>query len=526
MTIKGSRPGAGVQRRIATLSVLKREDPHAVQQENIKAAQVIKSLLSTCIGPRAMAKMVLTRNNSMEITNDGNTVLREIEVTHPVIKSLIELSRTQSEEVGDGTTSVVIVAAEILQQMVPLLKERIHPVKIIAALKDALTLSLSVLKKAAHALTEKDAALKKVIRDSIGTKASAHLLVPLHEIAYEVAQIAPLTGSIESAVRIERIIGGQMDEIEIIHGVLLQKEVLHPSMPKQIDQAKVLLIDFPLEYRKGENQAHIEMHRKEAFTEALKQEEMQIEIAVKKLLSAEPTLLVSEKGICEYAISLLRKANVATIRRVKRSDLLRASLSTGAQIVSSPEDVSANVLGKCRFTTLEYNGESYCKLFMCASAKACTVLLRGPSKELLSELERNLRDAIGAARCLRQCPFVVPGAGAAEMIISSALIREKNKSVIQEKVFYGLAEALKSIPAAIIANSGCTSPRKTLNDLERIHVSLSSDRNTATDGINGQNGSIEKAVLYEPLLVKEQIIKSAIEGAIIILRVDGVVRQA
>ncbi|KAI5171030.1 T-complex protein 1 subunit gamma [Nematocida sp. LUAm3] len=518
-------------RKVATLTVLRKEEPFQVQQENIKAAGVLGSLIKTCIGPKSMMKMILTRNGSMEVTNDGNSILREIEVNHPVIKSLIELSKTQSEEVGDGTTSVVILASEILINLQDLLKQKMHPIRICSSLKRALTVCLSSLKKNSQNLSSikkegnKQKIEQKLIQESISTKISS-LILPLHHIAWSAYELIKKNQKpeIKRHIRIEKVPGGVPEDSHLINGIAIQKELIDQNMKKYITNPSILLIDFPLEYRKGENQANIEMTHPETFKRALAVEEEQIEKITQFLIDTKPSLIISEKGISDISSSLLKRNGISAVRRVKKSDLQRIALATGAQIISSPKEISSRAKGAAGTFAVERIGDEFwMKLSNCTAPGACTILLRGGSKDILNELERNLQDALSTARNLSILPEIVPGGGAIEAAMATALtaaINSPDASPEDKKVFPAVANALYAIPSLILINSGSNKVRNTLLELKREH-----EKGTSP-GINGITGEIEPNPIRESLLVKEQLIKSAIEGAIIVLRVDGIVKCA
>ncbi|KAI5179657.1 T-complex protein 1 subunit gamma [Nematocida sp. AWRm80] len=522
------------ERKVGTLTVLKKEEMHSVQQENIKAAEILSGLIKSCIGPKAMMKMILTRIGGMELTNDGNSILREIEVVHPVIKSLVELSRTQDEEVGDGTTSVVILATEILRNMSDLLKEGIHPIIICNSLKKAQeylldrlkkhSLDLNALKKAKN-LSEEQVIIE-IIQKSMNTKISKHL-INLEEIALKaittigIKENNKVSYDIKNNIRIEKIPGGKLSDSAVLDGIIVQKEVLDIAMNKKIDNAKVLLIDFPLEYRKGENQMHIEMHTSDSFTRALEIEEEQIKKMVDQIIAVKPSVLVSEKGISDYAISLLKKQNITAIRRVKKSENQRISLATGAQIVSIPESILPKALGTAGlFECSRIGDEFYCQFLKCKAPKACTILLRGQSKDILNELERNIYDALYVTRNAYTTSSFVRGAGAIEMALSQDLSQLNASSEKEKKVYLALSSALQSIPSILINNSGNTQSLTKLLELKAQHT-----QGNTTYGIDGNTGEVQPSQVLESILVKEQTIKSAIEGSILILRVDSIVRQ-
>lgn len=509
-----------MERKIGTVTVLKKEEAHTVQQENIKASVFLSNLIKSCIGPKAMIKMILTRIGTIELTNDGNSILREIEVTHPVIKSLIELSRTQNEEVGDGTTSVVILSAEILKNMSELLKGGYHPVYLCNVLKKILDMLLVKIKKYSIDIKGNEGMIKEIVKSGLNTKISKYI-IDLEEIAIKaVNQIRSKTIDIKN-IKVEKVPGGKVEETKVFDGIILQKSLLDYTMRSRIENAKVLLIDFPLEYRKGENQMNIEMHTSEVFGRALEVEEEQIERMVELIAKCKPDVVVSEKGVSDHAIALFKKHGISAIRRIKKSENQRLALATGAQIISRAEDTSVQVFGSAGLFEVERIGEEeYCKFIKCKDPKACTVLLRGPSKDIINELERNLQDAFAITRNAYSSNAVVLGAGAIEMALAYELETALGLTEKEKKVFMAVAEAFHSVPAALIANSGNTKPLVRLLELKAQHSAKKH-----TYGVDGNTGEIVPSAVYESILVKEQSLKSAIEGAIIILRVDGIVKQ-
>ncbi|KAI5160117.1 T-complex protein 1 subunit gamma [Nematocida ausubeli] len=513
-----------MNRKVGTVTVLKKDEMHSVQQENIKASIFLSNLIRSCIGPRAMIKMVLTRIGTIELTNDGNSILREIEISHPVIKSLIELSRTQNEEVGDGTTSVVVLSAEILKNMESLLKENYHPVFLCNTLKKILDLLLSKMRKHAIEIRNKEEMIKKIVSCGLGTKIAKYIAdLDLEGIALQsVNMIRDKNNEVNiKNIRIEKVPGGKLSDSMVFDGVIVQKSLLDYTMRRKIENAKVLLIDFPLEYRKGENQMNIEMHESEVFGRALEVEEEQIERMVELLASCKPDVIASEKGVSDHAIALFKKHGISGIRRIKKSENQRISLATGAQIISRAEDASVQVLGVAGLFEVERVGEDeYCKFIKCKSPKACTVLLRGPSRDIINELERNLQDALAVARNAYLSKSVVLGAGSIEMTLAHELEITQGLTEKEKKVYMAAVEALRAIPACLIANSGNTKPLVKLLELKALH-----SKKKHNYGVDGNTGEIIPSEIYESILVKEQSLKSAIEGAIIILRVDGIVKQ-
>ena len=415
-----------------------------------------------------------------------------------------------------------------------LLKEGEHPILLCAGLKKALeymldkikkhTVDIHTLRKEKHKTEEE--IVREVIKQGIGTKMSRYL-IDLESIAIKAINIVKtkennkIQYDIKNNVLIEKVPGGQVEETQVYDGIVIQKDVVDSSMRRRIENAKVLLINYALEYRKGENQMHKEMHSSDVFTRALEVEEQQIEKMVEYIVQQKPAVVVSEKGICDHAIALLKKHKIVGIRRVKKSDMQRIALATGAQIVSRAEDVSARHIGHAGVFDIEViNDEEYCKFVQCTAPKACTVMIRGPSKDIINELERNLQDALCIARNVYTNTGLVYGAGAIEMTLAHELEKAQDITRVEKKVYSGVAKALEAIPVVLVTMSRPTCGLKKVLELRAYH-----SQGKHTYGIDGKIGEVRECEIYESVKVKEQCIKSAIEGAIVILRVDGIVRQ-
>ncbi|KAG8907421.1 T-complex protein 1 subunit gamma, partial [Tulasnella sp. 417] len=404
-----------------------RQSGHKAQISNITAAKTVADVIRTCLGPKAMLKMILDPMGGILLTNDGNAILREIDVAHPAAKNMIDLSRTQDEEVGDGTTSVIILAGEILAQSLPQLERNIHPVVIISAFQKALKDALDIISKISIPIdTSDDAAMLALIKTSIGTKFVSRwsdlmcklALQAIRTVAQdETGETGVKTVDIKRYARVEKVPGGEIEMSKVLDGVMLNKDVVHPAMKRKIVNPRIILLDCPLEYKKGESQTNIEISKEEDYDKILRIEEEQIKLMVDKLLEFKPTLIFTEKGVSELATYHLQRAGVTAIRRVRKSDNNRIARAVGATIVNRVEDLRESDIGtKCGLFHIEKLGDEYFTfLTQCASPKACTILLRGPSKDILNEIDRNLADAMSVARNVVFNPTLAPGGGATEM---------------------------------------------------------------------------------------------------------------
>ncbi|KAG8968369.1 T-complex protein 1 subunit gamma [Tulasnella sp. 425] len=508
-----------------------RQSGHKAQISNITAAKTVADVIRTCLGPKAMLKMILDPMGGILLTNDGNAILREIDVAHPAAKNMIDLSRTQDEEVGDGTTSVIILAGEILAQSLPQLERNIHPVVIISAFQKALKDALDIITKISIPIdTSDEAAMLALIKTSIGTKFVSRwsdlmcklALQAVRTVAQdETGDTGVKTVDIKRYARVEKVPGGEIEMSKVLDGVMLNKDVVHPAMKRKIVNPRIILLDCPLEYKKGESQTNIEISKEEDYDKILKIEEEQIKMMVDKLLELKPTLIFTEKELATYH---LQRAGVTAIRRVRKSDNNRIARAVGATIVNRVEDLRESDVGtKCGLFHIEKLGDEYFTfLTQCASPKACTILLRGPSKDILNEVDRNLADAMSVARNVVFNPFLAPGGGATEMAVSVGLAaKARTIEGVEGWPYRAVGDAMEIIPRTLVQNAGGNAIR-VLTELRAKHANGESSW-----GINGETGKVvdmKSYGLYESAAVKIQTLKTSIEAARMLLRVDDIVQ--
>ncbi|KAK6346930.1 T-complex protein 1 subunit gamma [Orbilia brochopaga] len=507
-----------------------RQTGRKAQLSNITAAKTVADIIRSCLGPKAMLKMLLDPMGGIVLTNDGHAILREIEVAHPAAKSMIELSRTQDEEVGDGTTTVIILAGEILAQALPHLERQIHPVTIIQAFKSALSDALEVLEKISVPVdVSSDEEMLKVISSSIGTKFVSRWSELMCDLALRAVRIvaSDLGGGkkeidIKRYAKVEKIPGGQIEDSRVLDGVMLNKDITHPKMRRRIENPRVILLDCPLEYKKGESQTNIEISKEEDWNKILEIEEQQIKTLCEHILALKPDLVITEKGVSDLAQHYLLKGNVTALRRVRKTDNNRIARAVGATIVNRVEDLQESDVGtKCGLFEIEKIGDEYFTFITkCKDPKACTILLRGPSKDILNEIERNLQDAMSVARNVFFSPRLSPGGGATEMAVAVKLAElAKHVEGVQQWPYKAVADAMEVIPRTLIQNCGA-SPIRVLTQLRAKHA-----EGDHTWGINGDTGKIADMRDYgvwEPEAVKLQSLKTAVESACLLLRVDEI----
>lgn len=498
-----------------------------------------------------MLKMLLDPMGGIVLTNDGHAILREIEVAHPAAKSMIELSRTQDEEVGDGTTSVIILAGEMLAQALPQLERNIHPVVIIQAFKRALNDALAIIQEISIPVdTSNDEAMIMLIKACIGTKTISRYSELMCSLALKAVRIVsqdtaftsnaltqqpqtngttthskskPQEIDIKRYARIEKIPGGEIEDCTVLDGVMLNKDITHASMKRRIENPRIVLLDCTLEYKKGESQTNIEITNEDSWNRILQIEEEQVKKMCDAILAVKPTLVITEKGVSDLAQHYFVRAGVTAIRRVRKTDNNRVARAVGATIVNRVEDlVESDVGTECGLFEIQKIGDEYFTfLTKCKNPKACTVLLRGPSKDILNEIERNLHDAMSVARNVFFEPSISPGGGATEMAVSVRLA-QKSKSIegVMQWPYKAVADAMEVIPRTLIENSG-SSPIRLLTQLRAKHV-----EGKSSVGVDGDRGAIidnkSDEGIWEPTAVKMQSVKTAVESACLLLRVDDI----
>uniref|UniRef100_A0A8C0TA03 T-complex protein 1 subunit gamma n=1 Tax=Canis lupus familiaris TaxID=9615 RepID=A0A8C0TA03_CANLF len=447
----------------------KRESGRKVQSGNINAAKTIADIIRTCLGPKSMMKMLLDPMGGIVMTNDGNAILREIQVQHPAAKSMIEISRTQDEEVGDGTTSVIILAGEMLSVAEHFLEQQMHPTVVISAYRKALDDMISTLKKISTPVdTNNRDMMLNIINSSITTKAISRWSSLACNIALDAVRTVQFEENgrkeidIKKYARVEKIPGGIIEDSCVLRGVMINKDVTHPRMRRYIKNPRIVLLDSSLEYKKGESQTDIEITREEDFTRILQMEEEYIQQLCEDIIHLKPDVVITEKGISDLAQHYLMRANITAIRRVRKTDNNRIARACGARIVSRPEELREDDVGTgAGVLEIKKIGDEYFTFITeCKDPKACTILLRGASKEVLSEVERNLQDAMQVCRNVLLDPQLVPGGGASEMAVAHALT-EKSKAMtgVEQWPYRAVAQALEVIPRTLIQNCGASTIR-------------------------------------------------------------------
>ncbi|EFN57837.1 hypothetical protein CHLNCDRAFT_30487 [Chlorella variabilis] len=515
----------------------KRDTGKKAQYGNIMAGKAVADIVRTTLGPRAMLKMLLDANGGIVLTNDGNAILREIDVSHPAAKSIIELSRTQDEEVGDGTTSVIILAGEMLAAAEPFLERNLHPTTIIrpAGYVRALEDAVRVVDEVCFPIDTNDRQqMLNIVNSCIGTKFTMRFGSLIAELALDAVQTITVDHGegrreidIKKYAKVEKIPGGDIQDSRVLRGVMFEKDVVVPArMRRKIHSPRILLLDCPLEYKKGENQTNVELMKEEDWATLLKMEEEWVQRTCEQIASFKPDLVITEKGLSDLAAHYLMKAGITSIRRLRKTDNNRIARACGATIVSRPDEIREADIGTGAglFEVRKIGDEFYTFIVDCKDPKACSVVLRGASKDVLNEVERNLHDAMGVARNVCIDPRLVPGGGAVEMAVSRGLAERANSGAVEgveQGPYRAVGQALEVIPRTLAQNCGANVIR-TLTKLRAKHA----EDAACTYGIDGNSGQIvdmKELGVWEAYQVKVQTIKTSIEAATLLLRIDDIV---
>ncbi len=385
-----------------------------------------------------MLKMLLDPVGGIVLTNDGNAILREIEVSHPAAKSMIEISRAQDEEVGDGTKSVVILAGEFLQAAQVFIEKDIHPTIIVGAYFQALEKVLKIVDNMSTEIKADDEKeVERIVKSSVATKFVNEWGDRVCKLAMEAVRCVSVEKNghkeidIKRYAKVEKIPGGTVDECVVLNGVMVNKDLTHAQMRHKIENPRIILLDCPLEYKKGESMTNMEISKEEDFKKALLMEEEEVKKVCDSILALKPDVVITEKGVSDLAQHFFLKHNVSVLRRLRKTDNNRISRVSGATIVNRPEELHESDVGtRCGlFEVRKIGDEFFCYFVNCKDPKACSIVLRGGTKDVLNEVERNLQDALNVTRNVILHPKLVPGGGALEMEVACRLVEYATKEV-------------------------------------------------------------------------------------------------
>jgi len=499
------------------------------QRNNIMAARIIAEVLRSTLGPRGMDKMLIDSLGDITITNDGAAILDEVEVGHPAAKMMVEVAKTQDDMVGDGTTTAVVLAGELLRRAEELLDQNIHPTVIVSGYRKAANTAIETLNKIGIAVDLKDReTLKKVATTAMASKAVGAAKEHLAEIAIDaVKQVTERRGNKNVAdidqVQIIKKEGKSLFDTQLVRGMIIDKEVVHPGMPKRIKNAKIALLDCPLEIEKTEFNAEIRIRDPTQMKAFLDQENRMLQEMVDKIKASGANIVLCQKGIDDMAQHFLAKKGILAARRVKQSDMEKLARATSGRVVTHLDDLKPKDLGKAGLAEERKVGDDK-MIFVenCKNPKSVAILIRAGLERMVDEAERAMNDALSVISDVIEYNKVVAGGGAIESEIAKHLRDYAPKVGGREQLAVeAFAEAVEVVPKTLAENAGLE-PIDILVGLRAAHEK----RNGHLMGVNVFTGKIvdmyENGVI-EPESVKEQAVKSAAEAASMILRIDDVI---
>ena len=498
------------------------------QKNNIAAAKIIAEIVRSSLGPKGMDKMLVDSLGDVTITNDGATILKEIDVQHPAAKMLVEISKTTDNEVGDGTTSAVVLAGSLLENAESLISQDVHPTIIVDGYKKAAKKARQFLEEIADTVTADDKSiLSKIAKTAMQTKLvrkeSGHLADLVIKAVSAVAEKQTDKISVDiDDIKVEKKAGGSIKDSEIITGIVLDKEIVHGGMPKKVSEAKIALINTALEISKTETDAKINISNPQQLKSFLDEENRMLKNMVDKVIASGANVVLCQKGIDDMAQHYLAKANMLAVRRVKESDLTKLAKATGARIVTNLDDLFEKDLGSAQLVEeKKIEEDRWVFIEGCRHPKSVTLLLRGGSQRVVDEVERSVHDSIMVVRDVMEFPSIVAGGGSPETYAASK-IRSWAKSLDgrEQLAAEKFAEALESIPLTLAENAGMD-PIDTLAMLRSKQ--LKGEKWTGIDAMKGKVINMKSSDIIEPLAVKNQVISAASEAACMLLRIDDVI---
>ncbi len=506
----------------------KRTSGRDAQRLNISAAKLVAETVRTTLGPKGMDKMIVDGMGDVTVTNDGVTILEEMDIEHPSAKMMVEIAKTQEDEVGDGTTTAVVLAGELLKKAEDLLDQEIHPTIIAKGYRMAGEKAKVFLNTFSEDVKESDSALLKHIAITAmtgkGAESSKDLLADL--VVRGVKRIITKNSDgfvVDKAdIKIEKKVGGGVEDSELIEGIVLDKERVHSSMPQRVEKARIALVDTALEVKNTELDAKINITDPVKMQEFLDMEEGMLRKMVDKISASGANVLFCQKGIDDNANHFLAKKGFFAVRRISKTDMEKLAKATGANIVSDLNELSSKDLGRAGVVEEKRIGdESMTYVMDCRNPKAVTLLVRGSTEHVIDEVKRAVEDAIGDTIAGLKYSKAVGGAGAPEIELSKQLLKyAESLSGREQLAVKAFAQALEIIPRTLAENAGLD-PIDVLTELRAAH-----DKKQKWAGINVFTGKIMdawKKGVIEPLKIKTQAVSSATEVAVMILRIDDVI---
>ncbi len=507
----------------------RRERGKGAQFNNIAAAKAVADAVRSTLGPRGMDKMLVDSLGDVVITNDGVTILKEIDIEHPAAKMLVEVAKTQDEEAGDGTTTAVILAGDLLKRAEDLIDQNIHPTVIASGYRLAADKAREILEKVATKVAIKDTEiLKNVATTAMASKSASghkdHLAGIVVKAVTTVAEHRA-DGSYyvdDDDIQITKKQGGSIADTNLVEGIIVDKERVHPGMPAQVDNAKIALIDVALEVKKTEIDAKIEITDPSQLQAFLSEEENMLRRMVETVKKSGANVVFCQKGIDDLAQHFLAKEGIYSVRRVKKSDMEKLGKATGGKVVTKLDELSKEDLGNAKLVYEKKIGDDQMTFVTgCKNPRAVSILIRGGTEHVVDEVERSLEDAQSVVACAVEDGKVITGGGASATEIALGL-RDYASSVggREQIAMESFADAIEIIPRTLAENAGLD-PIDTLIELRKQHK-----KGNRTAGVNvftGKVSDMKKESVVEPIRVGSQAISSATDAAVMILRIDDVI---
>jgi thermosome len=498
------------------------------QRNNIMAARTIAEAVKSSLGPKGMDKMLVDSSGDVIITSDGRTILDKMDIEHPAAKMMVEVAKTQDAEVGDGTTTSVILAGELLGKAEALINKGVHPTVIVEGYSKAADKALETLENIAIPVKPAGKAfLKKVAATSMASKLVSANKEQLADIAVgAVLSVSQKVGESYLAdlddIMVEKKPGESMSETRLIEGLVLDKEVVHSGMPKRVEKAKIALLESALEIKKTEFDAKINIERPEQIESFLREEEDVLKALVEKIVASDANVVFCQKGIDDMVQHFLARKGVLAVQRVKESDMKKLGMATGGKPVTNLEGLSKSDLGFAEIVEERKIGDDKMTFIEgCKNPRSVSILIRGSDKRFLDEAERSIHDALCVVRDVVQAPKIVAGGGAPEMEVARALRGYAETLPGREQLAVrSFGEAMEIVPLTLGENAGLD-PVDLLLELRTRHEK--GEKWAGVDVFEGKIKDMSNLEVYEPLAVKKQTIKSANEAATMILRVDDVI---
>ena len=491
------------------------------QRNNILAARVIADIVKTTLGPKGMDKMLVDSAGNIIITNDGVTILEEMELDHPAAKLIVDIAKTQEHEVGDGTTTVAMLAGSLLEEAEKLLDRRIHPTVIIRGYERSAAMALLLAKEISKEADSKEVLKKIAMTAMTGKGAEGHKEKFAELIVEAVDKVANRREIDLSDIKIVKVLGEGAEKSELVEGIVVDKEITHADMPRKVEEARIALVDIPLEIRSPERETKISISSPEQLQSFLDAEEQFLREITNRIVQTGANVIFCQKGIDDAAQYYLAKAGIMAFRRMSRSDMEKISRATSAKIISALQELTQHSLGYAKFVEEIRQGEDgWVYVRGCRNPKAVSIILHGSTNHMLDEIERAMKDGLGVVASVVKDGRIVAGGGAIEIELARRL-REfaSTLSGREQLAAEAFANALETIPETLAENAGLD-PIEIVTELRRRHGT-----GLVHDGLNLLNDKIEDCMtagIIEPLKVKTQAISAATEVANMILRIDDV----